>query len=100
MNFKQLQAYLKELKKTKSLRQIASEAFGGRVNHAVIQRCLKGEEPTKADIRRALGLPNELRVPYRRNPVTGRYESLKRTSGAAADERPPDPVVARSMTGT
>ncbi len=47
-----------------SLRQIAKNEFGGRVTHAVIQRCLLGKEPRKPHIRAALGLPEiiEIRV--------------------------------------
>ena len=40
----------------RSLRRIAHEDYGGGVSHAVIQRCLRGEEPQSSRIRLALGL--------------------------------------------
>ena len=67
---------LQELSAIKSLREIAQEDFGGKVNHAVIQRCMAGQEPRKPGIRKALGLPRVLSVPFNRDPVTGRYLPL------------------------
>lgn len=60
----------------KTLRQIANEEYGSRINHAVIQRCLNGQEPIKTEIRHVLGLPNTMPVPYKRNPITGQFEPL------------------------
>ena len=54
--FKELQSYLSQLHEQKTLRQIAGEDFGGRVNHATIDRAIKGIEPKRQDIREALGL--------------------------------------------
>jgi hypothetical protein len=52
-----VQTIIKALRATnKSYRQIAKEDFGGRINHAVVQRILAGEEPRDPLIRRAVGL--------------------------------------------
>lgn len=79
MTFDNLVQQLRELREQgKSLRQIANEDFGGKVNHAVIQRCLMGQEPVKAENRKALGLPLFAERSLGRDPVTGQYVSLKK----------------------
>lgn len=72
-DFADLQAYLCSLHQRKSLRRIAQDDFGGRVNHAVIQRCINGVEPKDPEARMVLGLPELLLIPAWRDPKTGRY---------------------------
>jgi len=48
---------LQQKRAKKSLRWIAKNCFGGRVNHAVIARILKKKFPEDPVIRYALGLP-------------------------------------------
>ncbi len=78
-SFEQLQNTLQKLHKTKTLRQIAEEDFGGTINHAVIQRCIEGKQPQKPMIRKMLGLPLIAERTLGRDPKTGRYVSLKRS---------------------
>ena len=79
MTFDSLLQHLQELRQQgKSLRQIAKEDFGGKVNHAVIQRCLMGQEPVKAENRKALGLPLFAERNLGRDSVTGQFVSLKK----------------------
>jgi len=69
--FKQLQEYLIELHKTKSLRQISGEEFNNEVSHGVIHRCIKGVEPRDNEIRKRLGLPI---ITYQyKDSVTGQF---------------------------
>lgn len=54
----EIQAELQKLQEQgKSLRQIATDHFEGKVNHAVVQRALKGIEPRDLGARRVLELP-------------------------------------------
>ena len=66
-----LQANLKELYKTMTLREIAQEVYNGKVNHATIHRCLDGHEPTFDEIREVLGLP-KITIQHQ-DRITGRF---------------------------
>ena len=55
--FTQVRSFVLELYAEKrSLRRIAKEDFGGRVNHAAIQRVIDNVEPHSPEIRQAFGL--------------------------------------------
>lgn len=66
-NFEQLQDFLINLHKTKTLREIAKEAFDGKINHAAIDRCIKGCEPRDIQIRKTFGLPEIIAQEFWRN---------------------------------
>lgn len=57
LGFKQLQNFLIDLHKTKTLRQIAEENYDSKITHGAIDRCIKGKEPRDKEIRKALNLP-------------------------------------------
>lgn len=70
-DFEQLQNFLINLHKTKTLREIAVENYDGKINHGVIDRCIRGIEPKDHEIRKSLKLL--LIVEQYRDPVTGRF---------------------------
>jgi hypothetical protein len=80
LTFPQLQAKLKKLHKKKSLRKIAEEDYESKITHGTIDRCIKGTEPVREDIRKALGLSEWIIQEWARDEK-GRRISIAKNEG-------------------